>query len=111
MANTNTNTNSEMAQQVMEILFDKKEELGDGDFLRCCDLLKNIHNKDKDEHDERDKKIQELQLNIELMKLEIKLRLINDIKNYSLKQNCKRVVKSLRDILTFIDDYTGETEV
>lgn len=30
-------------QEIMSILFDKKEIIGDGDYLKCSDLLKQIH--------------------------------------------------------------------
>ena len=34
----------EMTREIMEILFDKKESLGDNNYVRCSDLLQNIHN-------------------------------------------------------------------
>lgn len=40
---TTISENNKGMQEIMEILFDKKEEIGDGNYLRCCDILKNIH--------------------------------------------------------------------
>lgn len=40
----------EMTQDVLEILFEKKKEIGDGDYIQLCDLLKKIYEKpSKDE--------------------------------------------------------------
>lgn len=42
-----------MTQEIMAILFEKKEIMGDGDYIHCCDLLKKIHDQGRDRESER----------------------------------------------------------
>lgn len=42
-SNVDSNPIRNKTQEIMSILFDKKEIMGDGDYLKCSDLLKEIH--------------------------------------------------------------------
>lgn len=41
--NANANPIRDKTQEIMSILFEKKEVIGDGDYLQCSNLLKEIH--------------------------------------------------------------------
>ena len=41
--NANANPIRDKTQEIMSILFEKKEVIGDGDYLHCSNLLKEIH--------------------------------------------------------------------
>lgn len=107
-----SSANVDGIQEMMAILFDKKEEIGDGNYLRCCDILKDMHTQitpqpDSEVVERLRAEIVELtirSLKSELRVINIRKKISEAIVENSQKKNYTRVMDCLRRFLRICNE-------